>query len=82
MVIAAPHKSKLRPWKGLLVPVRVRVRLVFAGVEVFALGASLVMEGETSVMMNEWTGKKKKRKRKSTTRRSRDEDDTEIMNLR
>ena len=65
--------SKSWPWKGLRVP----VQLVFAGVEVFALGALL---GETSVMMNEWTGRKK-RKRKSTTQRLTDKDDTEIIKL-
>ena len=50
--------------KGLRVPVRVRVRLVYAGVKVFALGASL---GETSVMMNEWTGRKKKKEKEEDT---------------
>ena len=78
VVIAAPHNSKSWPLKGLRVPVRVCVRLVLSGVDVFALAASL---GETSVMLNEWTGRKKKMKRKSTTRRSTDEDDTEIIKL-
>ena len=61
VVIATPHNSKFWPGKGLHVPVPVRVQLVFDGVDVFALGASL---GETSVMTNGWTGRKKKRKRK------------------
>ena len=82
-MITAPHFSKAWPLKGMRVPVRVRVRLVFAGVDVFALAASLV---ETSVMLNEWTGKKKKKemKRTSTARRKRstDEDDTEIIKIK
>ena len=78
MVIAAPHNSKAWPLKGVRVRVLVRVRLVFAEADVFALAASLE---ETSVMLNEWTGRKKKKKMKrtSTARRSTDEDDTEII---
>ena len=82
VVIAAPHKSNACPLKGVRVRVRVlvRVRLVFAEADVFALAASLE---ETSVMLNEWTGRKRKKKMKrtSTARRSTDEDDTEIINL-
>ncbi len=83
VVIAAPHNSKACPLKGVRVRVRVLVRvrlLVFAEADVFALAASLE---ETSVMLNEWTGKKKKKKMKRTItarrKRSTDEDDTEII---